>query len=809
MTFSRMEAALEDAFIEWINTFDGKSCPIDTIVELIDGVILSEVLIDIDPKWFKQLSKSSAEANAVKRNSINSNGSDSNNGGDSAWVMRLNNQKKIHKLITRYFEEVLGQDPELLPAIDLNAIAKGANHHDLLLMCQLVVAIAVQSDNNRMYIDMIQSLSQKSQHALMLSIEEVMNNFNGDIDNHRNSQLSGNSGSTSQRSFFLDGDMPYRYQIEFDRIISDKKLIENTHNQLMEDYEELRDRFDELLNEKKEMQARLRDMEEAIAQTSTTGKADFVMRTEIEHLKQDLERCEEQRLEVDNLAETQRSSINELRRKVDELTVKADEAEVLRAELEEYREALERMASLEITLEKYEREAQERMDLEDQIKALEQQNTDLLKRSHEAEDEYRKLLRFKTIMGSFEEQVQQLAASNRELMEEKNRLEEENRTMTQTCQYLEQERDSNMEQVQFLEEQIKELELSGGTSIEKAINHRASVVIDEDIDADMEENMKKANVTELRLNIQRLKNQIKEMEKAKGISDGTSQDGKENVSTKEQFGNEDYAAIVKERDQLRQELAQIRNGIPDSLLNETQTVMAFRSRILDLEKESKLLKEWTSKLEATVLQGTRSVAKDSDSLKTYEAEHARIQERLNRLEDITKMQLHDINRMLVEANYLHGVNSDGSLKDRPQLTDEDLEKIKEQNANLQICVLHLQEEINESQSKIRKARDMIKLYSQLLEEMNARFNSVRQFEEPNPHSRTPRTKEEEHDLLKKQIHDVRVQSRREQQLIISAWYDLARRNHREVINLSIRSTPSSWLGQQRKILDSQLRKRLC
>lgn len=36
-----------------------------------------------------------------------------------------------------------------------------------------------------------------------------------------------------------------------------------------------------------------------------------------------------------------------------------------------------------------------------------------------------------------------------------------------------------------------------GTSIEKAINHRASVVIDETIEADMEENMKKANITEL------------------------------------------------------------------------------------------------------------------------------------------------------------------------------------------------------------------------------------------------------------------------------------------------------------------------
>lgn len=126
-------------------------------------------------------------------------------------------------------------------------------------------------------------------------------------------------------------------------------------------------------------------------------------------------------------------------------------------------------------------------------------------------------------------------------------------------------------------------------------------------------------------------------------------------------------SIVAERDQLRKELEQIRKGIPDSLLNQAQTIMAFRSRMLDLEKESSYLKESTINLEAAVLQGTSNIAKDVASLQNYEKEHSRIQDRLNRLEDITKMQLHDINRMLVEANYLHGIN-DGTVKDRPQLT---------------------------------------------------------------------------------------------------------------------------------------------
>ncbi|KAI8881856.1 hypothetical protein K501DRAFT_187972 [Backusella circina FSU 941] len=225
MTFSRMEAAMEDAFVEWINTFECKSYPIDTVVELADGVVLSDVLSDIDPKWFKQITPTES---------------------GSSWVIRFNNQKKLHKLITRYFEDIVGQDPELLPTVNLTAIAKDADLHELLLMCQLVIAIAVQSDNNRTYIEMIQSLTQKSQHALMVSIEEVMNHFNTEPEyasNSRLSCLSGTStGSLTKSSFQID-EMPYRYQVEFEKLVLEKKQFESTHGQLLTEYDELRERF--------------------------------------------------------------------------------------------------------------------------------------------------------------------------------------------------------------------------------------------------------------------------------------------------------------------------------------------------------------------------------------------------------------------------------------------------------------------------------------------------------------------------------------------------------------------------------------
>jgi hypothetical protein len=131
---------------------------------------------------------------------------------------------------------------------------------------------------------------------------------------------------------------------------------------------------------------------------------------------------------------------------------------------------------------------------------LEEQNSDLLERSHQVEDEYRKVLAFKTLMDSYKEQVQQLESGNREILKEKTRLEEELKSAAETCAYLENDRDRNMEQVQLLEEHIKEIELGGGNILDKAlVSHRASVEEEEleEEESTMEENVKKANLTEL------------------------------------------------------------------------------------------------------------------------------------------------------------------------------------------------------------------------------------------------------------------------------------------------------------------------
>lgn len=75
--------------------------------------------------------------------------------------------------MTQYFSDVLGQPTDALEVPDLQAVAKDYNVPSTLIMCRLTLAIAVQCDKNKEFIEKIQGLSEANQHHLMKAIEQV------------------------------------------------------------------------------------------------------------------------------------------------------------------------------------------------------------------------------------------------------------------------------------------------------------------------------------------------------------------------------------------------------------------------------------------------------------------------------------------------------------------------------------------------------------------------------------------------------------------------------------------------------------
>jgi protein HOOK3 len=79
--------------------------------------------------------------------------------------------------MTQYFSDVLRQPTDALEVPDLQAMAKDHNVPSTLMMCRLTLAIAVQCDRNKEFIEKIQGLSEANQHYLMKAIEQVLVKF--------------------------------------------------------------------------------------------------------------------------------------------------------------------------------------------------------------------------------------------------------------------------------------------------------------------------------------------------------------------------------------------------------------------------------------------------------------------------------------------------------------------------------------------------------------------------------------------------------------------------------------------------------
>ena len=89
------------------------------------------------------------------------------------WVLRFNSLKRLYRLLTQYFEEVLQKPTTALDVPNLQAAAKDCNVSAILVLCRMTLAITVQCEKNREIIERIQCLDEDAQHHLMKAIEQV------------------------------------------------------------------------------------------------------------------------------------------------------------------------------------------------------------------------------------------------------------------------------------------------------------------------------------------------------------------------------------------------------------------------------------------------------------------------------------------------------------------------------------------------------------------------------------------------------------------------------------------------------------
>ncbi|OBZ87543.1 Protein Hook 3 [Choanephora cucurbitarum] len=799
MRMAESEGGPAAAVVQWVNSFESVSNPVSRIQDLSDGIALFEVVSHIDYKWFKLIRSTDV--------------------GDN-WVLKINNLKKLYKLIDRYYEEKLGISFKRLPEVNLNAIAKDANATEIIQLCKYVLYIAVCCPDNTQYIQSITQLNSVSQENLMFFIDEVMRYTKED-------QPMTSQQTSSQYTQMNDfGDDNYS---EMTRIMRQNEELELQNKQLIDKHSELLTRYDRLENEKQDLQARLKDMDTAVAQANETGRADFIMRTEIDHLKQDLQRSEDTRQEQERQLDQHTFQINDLTRRNEELTRQAELAARLKDQLDEHRHVAEKLQKAENVIEKYKKKLDETADLRRQVKALEDQNHSLMERNQKIEDEYRNVLAFKTLMDSYKDQVATLETKNNEIMREKNKIEYELVQATKKLELMEADRERDYDRIQALEENLQEAQLGIGSIIDRPSANKTTSDTDDmmeiedefHINDSLEDTLKESNVTELKLSKRRLERQLKTLQEEN--AQGRNQkvvvlqhllDDANRLKT--QF-EKSYLEVSQERDILQSDMARIREGIPDALADQNKNTLSLRLRIIELEKDVKSLNEQIKKLEQKISE-SRLMDESENVPGDFKVKYNEMETRCKQLEEQTRKQLQDINKLLLEKDLLQGqsIEQKDLLLEKERMTSEMKatlaafeakgdEPFKQLNAQMQQQMIQLQEELHVFKARHKKAKELIKRQDKMIKEGLVEANGNNYSEAISSMKTEIVMREEEIEKLKKLLQETRLQSRREQQLMISAWYDMSKRVNKETS--SQKAFPNSWLAQQRRSLDNKVKRR--
>ncbi|GAA5856523.1 hypothetical protein JCM8547_008784 [Rhodosporidiobolus lusitaniae] len=833
---SSSHSTLPDALIEWVNTQPAVSASegavkVEGLEGLKDGVALGRVLLDTDKTYFSALLTSASNPKALAEN----------------WVLRFNNLKRLYKLLIRYFEDVLHSSTAALHTPNLQQVAKGEEGSDdeVCKLAGLVLALVVQSEHKQQHVARIQGLDEWVQRELMFAIEQVMTKVR---------PLEPDIAEEDDEENGADSEF-YAIRHEKSRIMHDKEALQVVYEDLVEQFNALKEEHEEALSRAEAAETRAN---EAVAkeQAEKNERNDQAFKAEIDRLRGELQKTENQLGEAEQVVERQTKMLEELTRKVDDLAPRAEEAVKLKDEMDEYRHASEKAKKLENVIEKYKAKLNEAAETRRMVKSLEDQNATLLDRHAALEEEHAKISAFKPLMEQYKTKLDALEASSSAAKREQEVLKLQLERTRDALRVSEEERRGMEEQGGLLEERVRELEMEGAAKKGRPTaggmrESTATLGGEEDsfavtgggVGEELDDALSGTTTTDLKLQIRRL---TRELDAAKGQQADASrtvvlENLLEDAQRMKKRYEGDFLKEHREKLVLQARLEEIMSG-KSRLGDGPEAAMALRQRLNETVDELEQLRKDHTALDVRLASQERelTVAKSDlnlvnkdqvDILRELRAsvsvekdklvhEVDRLNKTLGDAEEKSKAQAEQVNKLLLEKislqsdsigsreRELEREREHGDLKaslSSKALSPADqarFDKLEQENEGFKAQVADMQD-------KLQRAKVFIKEQDKRLRGAEAAASSGN-FEEAEQTFRQEITQLKD-ELERQKVNHSELESyyRREQQLMLSAWHDLGMRQMRERVaatptrgagtaNVGIKAyQPQSWLGQQR------------
>lgn len=819
---SEQERREINAFISFFATFN-LARPVTTVADLSDGAALFDVLALVDAEYFRQSSRSSTQLS-------------------DNWVLRFSALKRLYRLLTQYFAEVLQKPTSGLEVPDLQAIAKDRDVGETLIMCRITIAIAVQCEQNKEIIARIQQLSEGDQHFLMKAIEQVI------------SKISDSQDISFGEASMTEDDHYYLIQSERSQILSEKETVEKVYQALLEEHRTLQTNYDDMISEKDDALTRLREAQRGI-ESRRNDNAYGMMRAEVERLRTELQKSEDNLAMAEAELDKHTLLVTDLTRRIDELQVKADEAARLKDQVDEYRHAADRLQKTENVMEKYKKKLQEGADLRQHVKSLEAQNADLVDKNAALEEDYRKVAAFRPLLESYKNQIAELegrvSTRSQDIETVKFELEQARTKLKITTE----ERKKDTEMLELYQERMREMELTSHrapttskTQATEPLGNNDELTEEElmgnsfGLDGELDDAITGTTMTDLKLQVKKLQRELKSAKKNEADTSHilVLQNLLEDANRMKARYEADYMTAHREKLVLQRDIEEIRSG--KALGDGPEAAIALRQRLNEtVDQLDSLRKEHaelevafdTQERELTIAKSNLNlVNKDQvdilaslrESLKEdkagMEADMNRLKNQIRELNEKNKMLLEQVNGLLLEKANLQsdGIGQRDKMIQRERIFGDLRASVSgkdvPEDVKARLLALHednvvIKEQLKTAQDKLAKARQFIKSQDKLFKEEQAKLGgrSTSSFEEAEGSFQTQiKDLKEEVQRERAMRVDLEKQRRKEQALMSSCIFNQGMVKLRNASNPSSKGkpAPTAWLPRQRNALGSGL-----
>lgn len=140
------------------------------------------------------------------------------------------------------------------------------------------------------------------------------------------------------------------------------------------------------------------------------------------------------------------------------MTIKADKAVKLKDEVDEAHHLIEKLRKGQNVAEKYRKKLEGMSEMERQMKNLEAQNSQLIQNLRQSEEVSKQVHGLRKLVDTYKKQIEKLEADHAETLRAKQRMEIEFATTREKLDGADAQKSKDMEQIQLLEERVRELE---------------------------------------------------------------------------------------------------------------------------------------------------------------------------------------------------------------------------------------------------------------------------------------------------------------------------------------------------------------